>query len=146
MRKKIFSLLFALLVLGTPAAAGTITERGDSPITEKPESVAPSCDTKIVRRCRWLDIEGEMYDSVTVSLKSKRPDYWARDEYQVEVLVKNMKEKIVYKKTFNNAYLYIFSNGAIYVGKPRFHRVEIEPIDYDGMSPYGIIREEEGVW
>ena len=110
---------------------------------DETESSSPSRDTEIVRRCSLMDIEGKYYPDVVVTLKSTSPDYFITDKYKVKVLVKDADGKKVYKKTFSNAYLYIFSSGQVQVGKPKFNQLIISKV---GDSWLGEIKEKEGVW
>ena len=115
--------------------------------SEEPEKSSPSRDTEIVRRCSLMDIEGEYYDNVVVTLKS----YYKESEsllgikggYRVKVIVKDGNGKKIYKKTFKNCYLYIFSNGQVQVGKPKFNQIVISRA---GERWFGEIKEKEGVW
>lgn len=109
------------------------------------ESVKPTTDTEVVRRCAFLDIEGKTYYNVVVTMKSTTPDYFITDKYKVKFVVKSEDGKTVYKKTFKGAYLYIFSNGQIQIGKPRFNQVIIRK-DTDTNQVYGIVREKEGIF
>ena len=63
----------------------------------------------------------------------------------MKVIVKDESDKKIYKKTFKNCYLYIFSNGQIQVGKPKFHRIVIRQSWYDNTW-CGEIKEKEGIW
>ena len=110
------------------------------------EYSSPSRDTEIVRKCNWIDIEGKLYDNVSVIMKSTSPDYFISDKYKVRILVKDQNGKKIYKKTFNNSYLYIYSNGQIQIGKPKFNQIVIKRLESDENWWYGIIREKEGVF
>ena len=93
----------------------------------------------------YLDIEGEIYENVTILFKSVTPDYFITDKYKVKVKVTNKKGKSVYKKTFKNAFLYVFSDGQIQVGKNNFNQIVVTKPD--SLDDYiGIIREKEGVY
>ena len=107
------------------------------------ESSSPSTDTEIIRRCSLIDIEGKVYSNVVVTLKSTSPDYLLTDNYKVKVKVTDGNGKKIYKKTFSNCYLYIFSNGQIQVGKPKFDKIIIFKAE---SSWYGKIKEKEGIW
>ena len=111
--------------------------------SDEPETSKPSTDTEIVRRCSFLDIEGKYYDDVTVTMKSTSPDYFFTKKYRVYVTVQNKKGKKIYKKTFKNCYLYIFSNGQVQVGQPKFDQIVIRRV---GEQWYGEIKEKEGIW
>lgn len=113
---------------------------------DETESSKPSYDTEIVRRCAGIVIEGEDFFNVIVTLKSISPDHFLSDKHKVKVLVKDENGKKIYKKTFSNAYLYIFSNGQIQVGKPKFNQIVIRKGILDERLWFGEIREKEGVW
>ena len=110
---------------------------------DEPEKSRPSTDTEIVRRCSLLDIEGKYYNDVTVTMKSTSPDYFITDKYKVKVTVQDKNGKKIYKKTFKNCYLYIFSNGQVQVGQPKFNQIVISRA---GERWFGEIKEKEGVW
>lgn len=109
------------------------------------EKSRPSFDTEIVRRCSFLNIEGKSYSDVVVTLKSISPynNNNLTDKYKVKVKVTDENGKKIYKKTFSNSYLYIFSNGQIQVGKPKFNQILIQKAL---TSWFGEINEKEGVW
>lgn len=107
------------------------------------ETSKPSLDTEIVRRCSLINIEGKFYDDVTVNMKSISPDYFITDKYKVKVTVVDKEGKKIYKKTFKNCYLYIFSSGQVQVGKPKFNQIVIGKA---GDGWFGEIKEKEGVW
>lgn len=114
---------------------------------DEPETSKPSSDTEIVRRCFAMNIEGERFDNVVITLKSydknSEPFLGIKGGPRVKVTVKDNNGKKVYKKTFKNCYLYIFSDGEVQVGKPKFNQIIIDKI---GRSWYGEIKEKEGVW
>lgn len=109
---------------------------------EEPESVSPTTDVKITRGCYLVNIEGRNYGDVTIELKSISPDFIAYN-YRVKVKVMDEDGKAVYKKTFKNCYLYIFSDGGIQVGKPRFSHIVISK---DDCGWFGVINGEDGIW
>lgn len=115
--------------------------------SEEPEKSSPSWDTEIVRRCTAMNIEGERFDNVVITLKSydknSEPFLGIKGGPRVKVTVKDNNGKKVYKKTFKNCYLYIFSDGEVQVGKPKFNQIIIDKI---GRSWYGEIKEKEGIW
>ena len=109
------------------------------------ETAKPLTDMEVVRKVAYLDIEGEIYENVTILFKSVTPDYFITDKYKVKVKVTNKKGKSVYKKTFKNAFLYVFSDGQIQVGKNNFNQIIVTKPD--SLDDYiGIIREKEGVY
>ena len=130
-----FLVLFLIVSVNSVAQSGTETETS-----------RPSFDTEIVRKCASLDIEGKDYRDVLVTIKSISPDYFFTDKYKVRILVDDEKGNRVYRKTLNNAYLYIYSNGQIQVGKPKFNQVIIRRGILMEDMWFGTIREKEGVW
>lgn len=111
--------------------------------SDEPETSKPSTDTEIVRRCSFIDIEGKYYNDVTVTMKSTSPDYIFTEKYRVYVTVQDKKGKKIYNKTFKNSYLYIYSNGQVQVGQPKFNQIVIRRV---GEQWYGEIKEKEGIW
>lgn len=103
------------------------------------EKSRPSYDTTIARKCWAIDIEGEYHYDVVVTLKSNS---FISDKYKVKVLVTDVKGNKIYKKTFKNANLYIFSDGQIHVGKPKFTRLFVGKDNYGSVC---LIYEREGV-
>lgn len=128
---------FIMLLMACLTMAFSFAQSDDN------EMSSPSRDTEIVRRCALMDIEGKYYRDVVVTLKSTSPDYFITDKYKVKVTVQDEDGKKVYKKTFKNCYLYIFSSGQVQVGKPKFNQIVIGKA---GDSWFGEIKEKEGVW
>jgi hypothetical protein len=108
------------------------------------ETTKPLTDTEIERNVSSMDIEGKVYENVNVTLKSISPDYYFSDKFKVKVTIVDMEGKTVWKKTLNNVFLYVFSDGQIQVGKPNFSKILIKK-NYSG-SYIGTIREKEGVY
>ena len=109
------------------------------------ETSKPSTNTEVVRKVAVMDIEGKFYLNVTVTIKSVSPDYFLTDKYKVKVSITDSDGHKIYKKTFKNSFLYIFSDGQIQVGKPKFNRLFISKSETSG-SYIGVIREKEGVY
>lgn len=42
------------------------------------EEARPTVDTEIVRKCSSIDIEGDVYENVLVTIKANKPDYFGR--------------------------------------------------------------------
>lgn len=93
----------------------------------------------------FLDIEEKMYENVTISFNSTTPDYFITNKYKVKVKVVDENGKSIYKKTLKKAFLYVFSNGQIQVGKPNFNQILITESELTDDN-IGIIREKEGVY
>ena len=100
---------------------------------------------EVMRKVAVLDIEGKTYENVTISFKSTTPDYFITDKYKVKVKVVDENGKSIYKKTLKNAFLYVFSNGQIQVGKPNFNQILITKSELTDNN-IGVIREKEGVY
>jgi len=109
------------------------------------EKIKPLLDTEIVRKCANLDIEGKYYENVTVTIKSNEPDYVWIDKYKVKVTVTDASGNKVWKKTLNNSFLYVFSDGQIQIGKKNFYKVVILRSSSSGNWE-GVVREKEGVY
>ncbi len=110
-----------------------------------PKPVRPSMNVEIVRKVTHLDIEGKIYEDVTISFKSITPDYFISNKYKVKVKAVDRNGKSIYKKTFKNAFLYIFSDGQIQVGKPNFSQILVQS-SASMVDNVGVIREKEGIY
>ncbi|MBO4850942.1 MAG: hypothetical protein J5529_08590 [Prevotella sp.] len=103
-------------------------------------------DTEIERRVASLDIEGETYENVVVTLKSYSPDF-LHDKSRVKVtVVDSTNGETIWKKTFKSAYLFVFSDGNIQVGKNNFNQILISKLFTDTDIFVGKIREKEGIY
>ena len=111
----------------------------------EPEKAKPMTDTEIVRKCAILDVEGKYYENVTVTIKSNQPDFFFTDKYKVKVTVTDASGSKIWKKTFKNAFLYVFSSGQIQVGKQNFDQLVISKSSSTGEW-IGMVREKEGVY
>lgn len=111
----------------------------------EPETAKPLTDMEVVRKVGRFDIEGKIYENVTVSFKSITPDYFISNKYKVKVKVVNSKGKSIYKKTFKNVFLYVFSNGQVQVGKKNFDQIIVQKSVLTGDN-VGMIREKEGIY
>lgn len=109
------------------------------------EKAKPMTDTEIVRKCAILDVEGKYYENVTVTIKSNQPDFFFTDKYKVKVTITDASCSKVWKKTFKNAFLYVFSGGQIQVGKQNFDQLVIFKSSPTGDWA-GMVREKEGVY
>ena len=63
----------------------------------EPETTKPLTDMEVIRKVAVLDIEGKMYENVTISFKSITPDYFITDKYRVKVKVVDRDGKSIYK-------------------------------------------------
>lgn len=111
----------------------------------EPETAKPLTDMEVVRNVAYLDIEGKIYEDVTMTFKSITPDYFISDRYRVKVKVVDKDGKSVYKKTLKNVFLYVFSSGQIQVGKRNFDQIVVKKSSLTGDN-IGVIREKEGVY
>lgn len=111
----------------------------------EPEKAKPITDAEIVRKCIILDVEGKLYENVTVTIKSNQPDFIFTDTYKVKITVTDASGSKVWNKTFKNAFLYVFPSGQIQVGKPNFHQMIISRAD-SSSEWIGMVREKEGVY
>ncbi len=111
----------------------------------EPETASPLMNTEIMRKVAFLDIEGKIYEDIIISFKSITPDYVIPNKYKVKVNTVDRNGKSIYKKTFKNTFLYVFSNGQIQVGKKNFDQIIIKKSVSTGEN-VGIIREKEGVY
>lgn len=107
-------------------------------------------DMEIVRRCSYMDIEGERFDNVVITLKSydknSEPFLGIKGGPRVKVTVKDNNGKKVYKKTFKNSHLYISREGEIEVGQWNFLQLNIFRVKGRIKdSWFGVIREKEGI-
>ncbi|WP_420583256.1 hypothetical protein [Reichenbachiella sp.] len=107
------------------------------------ETSNPLTDTKITRHVSIMDIEGEIFEDVTVTMKSISPDYFISDNYKVKVTIIDNEGQHIWKKTLKNTFLYVFSNGQVQVGQKKFNKIVIQKTSGEF---YGIIRENEGVY
>ena len=108
------------------------------------EKTTPIVDVVIERNVTVLDLEGKTYENVTVRFKSVSPSNSIWGIYRVSVKIKNSEGETIWKKAFNNAYLYVFSGGQVQVGKPNFNMIVI--FENNDGSYSGMIREKEGVY
>lgn len=110
----------------------------------EPETTKPLMNMVVMRKVATLDIEGKMYENVIISFKSTTPNE-ITNKYKVKVKVVDENGKSIYKKTLKNAFLYVFSNGQIQVGKPNFNQILITKSKFEDCN-VGVIREKEGVY
>ncbi len=106
------------------------------------EKSSPLYDTEIMRNVLTMDIEGTLYANVKVTLESKSEDGFST--YRVKVTIVDIEGTEVWKKNLKNVYLYVFSDGTIQVGKPKFNKILI--FKNESGSYIGKIREKEGIY
>lgn len=109
------------------------------------ETARPLTDTEVVRRVGAMDIEGKIFTNVIVKMICNSPDYFFTEKFKVKVNVYDENGKKLWKKTFKNVFLYVFSNGQIQIGKNNFHQLIITKSD-DSDTFVGLVREKEGVY
>lgn len=110
----------------------------------EPETAKPLTDMEVERKVSVLDIEGKLYENVTITFKSTSPDYFITDKYKVKVKAVDGNGRQIYKKTFKNVFLYVFSSGQVQVGKNNFDQVVVYKSSLTN-DYIGVIREKEGV-
>lgn len=108
------------------------------------ETSKPLTDTEITRDVSIMNIEGKEYKNVKVILKSISPDYLFSDKHKVKVTIVDMNDMKVLKKTLKNVFLYVFSDGQIQVGRPKFTKILIQK-NNSGLI-IGKMREKEGIY
>ena len=113
---------------------------------DETEKAPPMEGVELIRKVLHFDIEGKIYTDVEVAIKSNSPDYFFVNKHRVKVKVIDSNGKIVWNKTMKNVYLYVFSNGQIQVGRPKFSKLVIYSDKYANKYEKGIIREKEGVY
>lgn len=108
------------------------------------ESVEPLKNGEVTRDVTIMDIEGKNYYNVKVTLKSMSPDNIINYSNRVNVTVVNENGFPVWRKTIKDAYLYVFSNGQVQVGKGKIDQIIISKSGYND-SYIGKVREKEGI-
>lgn len=104
------------------------------------EKSFPLIGVEVDRNCYQLDIEGEVFNDVLIGFYCYYNYSWFR--YETNVVVMKGKKKI-YKKKFKNSYLYVFNNGQVQVGQPKFEQIVVGK---KGSDYYGKIRQFKGVY
>ena len=135
-------LLFVMMMALVMSFTCNASERMDDDDTE---TTSPMLGTEIERYCTLMDIEHKIYADVKVIIKSNNPDYYWTTKHKVYFKVIDSEGNVVYKKTFKNAYLYVFRSGQIQIGKKNFDQVVIRK-SKSSEDWLGIIREKEGVF
>ena len=113
---------------------------------DETEKASPMEGVDLIRKVLHFDIEGEIYTDVEVAIKSNNPDYYFINKHRVKVKVTDSNSKIVWNKTMKNVYLYVFSDGQIQIGRPKFSQLVIYSGKRANKYEKGIIREKEGVY
>ena len=111
---------------------------------EEPETAKPMSNAKITRKLSILDIEGTYYENVTATIKSNELYYDCMSP-KVKVTVTDDSNNKIWNKTFKNAYLYVFSNGQIQIGRKNFDQMIISKSSLSDKW-IGTVREEEGIY
>lgn len=109
------------------------------------ETAKPLTDMEVVRKVAVLDIDGDIFYNAVMTFKSISPDYFISDRYRVKVTVEDAKGRVVWKRTFRNIFLYVFSNGQVQVGKPNFDIIVVYKNPETG-NYIGKVREKEGIY
>ena len=114
-----------------------------SGFAQEPE-FEPLHDTKIVRKVVNMNIEGENFQNVVVTMKSISPNFFS-NKPRVRITIVDADGKKVWKKTMKDVYLYVFSNEQVQIGNYNFYRLLIQKSTYyEGF--WGLIREQDGVY
>ena len=113
---------------------------------DETEKASPMEGVDLIRKVLHFDIEGEIYTDVEVAIKSNNPDYYFINKHRVKVKVTDSNGKTVWNKTMKNVYLYVFSDGQIQIGRPKFSQLVIYSGKRANKYEKGIIREKEGVY
>ncbi|WP_300905055.1 hypothetical protein [uncultured Alistipes sp.] len=113
----------------------------------EPKTAKPLVGVEVVRKVALLDIEGKYYQDVVMSFKPVAPDDFIASKYRVRIKVVDNTGKSIYKKTFRDVFLYVFSDGQVQVGKPNFNQIVIFKSKLtDTNDNIGVIREKEGIY
>lgn len=111
-----------------------------SMMSQELQRAKPMFNAEIVRNLAILDIEGETYFDVEVTIKSN-----SALKPKVKIFIKEKGGELIWKKTLKHSYLYVFSSGQVQVGRPNFDQILIHK-SKNGISFVGKIREKEGVY
>lgn len=108
------------------------------------ETAKPLTDTEVVRKVSFIDVDGKFFFNVVVTMICNSPDLFS-DKYRVKVKISEESGKTVWKKTFKNVFLFVYSNGQVQVGKNNFNQLIISR--YETSNDFwGEIREKEGIY
>ncbi len=106
--RKMHKLLLLLIMLFTASLTFAQSE---------PETAIPLMNMEVARKVASLDIEGKIYENVTIFFKSITPYYFISDKCKVKVRVVDSSGKSIYKKTFKSVFPYVFSTDRYRWGK-----------------------------
>lgn len=135
--KRLLSFIILLFLFGTSHSQ----EREE-------QTSAPLFDSLVVRVVDVLEIDGQMFDGVSVSLQAIPPHYNQIDNFvdyfSVRVVARNKKGKKVWKKLFKRAYLFEMRSGQVQVLKSDDENFVIAVIGKSSSSDkiVGKIREK----
>ena len=108
--KRLLSFAILLLLFGTCHS-----------LEMEEQTSAPLFDSLVVRVVDVIEIDGKMFDNVSVSLQAIPPHYNQIDNFvdyfSVRVVVRNRNGKKVWKKLFKRAYLFEMRSGQVQVRK-----------------------------
>ena len=113
---------------------------------DETEKASPMQNAELIRKVCFLDIEGEVIYRCSSCNQIHQPRWLFSDKYRVKVKVTDSNGKTVWNKTMKNAYLYVFSDGQIQIGRPKFSQLVIYSGKRANKYEKGIIREKEGVY
>lgn len=139
--KRLIIVFSCLLAMSSSAFAQEISQPAM-------ESAKPVKNAVVVRKLSEIDVEGTKYENVTVTMKSKtRSEYYSTKD-KVQITITDMLGKTLWKKTFKNVFLYVFSDGQVQIGQGKFVQALIEKLPQPLSSGdfKGKIREKVGIF
>ena len=112
------------------------------------ESAKPVKNAEVIRKVSEIDVEGTIYENVTVKMKSKTHSAYYSTKDKVVITITDMLGKTLWKKTFKNVFLYVFSDGQVQIGQGKFVQALIEklPQPLPAGDFKGKIREKVGIF
>ena len=105
--------------------------------------LAPNLDEMTAIKYRNIQEEAYIRGRMEEQQKSEQIIY---ENYIPIQKVTDSNGKTVWNKTMKNAYLYVFSDGQIQIGRPKFSQLVIYSGKRANKYEKGIIREKEGVY
>ena len=108
------------------------------------ETASPLLNMEVVRKVSVMDVEGNLFENVVVTMKSSWDYFNMRGKVKVKIVDKHGRK--VLKKTLKNVYLYVFPGGQVQVGNKNFDQIVIRKSKYSDSDFIGALREKEGVY
>lgn len=112
---------------------------------EETEKTKPIFNTEVIRRVNVMDIEGQIFNDVVITIKSIEHVYVLTNNYRVNVKIVDRNGKKIWRKTLKNVFLYVFSTGQVQVGNGNFIQILIDKSSLTG-NVSGTIRIQEGIF